>query len=230
VLLPDLSDTGFTMDPLPQHGREPIEAAARVARSHGIWMQVGHAARDASGNRLFNVASVVRPDGSVAGAYRKVHLFSPGGEDRHYAPGDSVTLVDVHADDGTWRVAPMICYDLRFPEVWRHAALAGAELFSLSANWPSRRHAHWAALVRARAIENQAFVACCNRVGRDPQLEYGGGSALIDPLGEAIALGDDRVCALVSVARRGTIESWRRDFGALRDVQPRFLGGAHAAP
>ncbi|MEY2712443.1 MAG: hypothetical protein RL005_665, partial [Planctomycetota bacterium] len=109
-------------------------------------------------------------------------------------------------------------------------ALAGAELFSLSANWPSRRHAHWAALVRACAIENQAFVACCNRVGRDPQLEYGGGSALIDPLGEAIALGDDRVCALVSVARRGTIESWRRDFGALRDVQPRFLGGAHAAP
>ena len=70
ALLPELSDTGFTMDPPPVEGPDPLEAAARVARSRGLWMQVGHATRDASGNRLFNVASIVRPDGSVAGAYR----------------------------------------------------------------------------------------------------------------------------------------------------------------
>jgi predicted amidohydrolase len=224
VLLPELSDTGFTMDPPPQDGPEPIEAAARVARSHGIWMQVGHAARDASGNRLFNVASVVRPDGSVAGAYRKVHLFSPGGEDRHYAPGDSIALVDVHADDGTWRIAPMICYDLRFPELFRLAALAGAEVFMVGACWPAPRKAHRRALAIARAIENQAYVVACNRIGRDPNADHAGDSFVVAPSGEVIAEAGDAERVLVAELDRASFVKWRDGFPALRDMRRGLLG------
>lgn len=224
VVLPELCDVGFTMQAARAAAPSSLPWAQELAARHQVWLQAGLALREAG--QVFNAACVIGPDGAVAAIYRKTFLFSYGTETEHYAAGPGPIVVDIAG----WKVAPFICYDLRFPEVWRHAALAGAELFTLSANWPARRHAHWAALVRARAIENQAFVACCNRVGHDPNLAYDGGSAVIDPLGEAIVLGDDRAGALVAVARRDTIESWRRDFGALRDLQPRWLGGAHAHP
>ena len=224
VVLPELCDVGFTMHAARAAAPSSLPWAQELAARHQVWLQAGLALSEAG--RVFNAACVIGPDGAVAAIYRKTFLFSHGTETEHYAAGSGPIVVDIAG----WKVAPFICYDLRFPEVWRHAALAGAELFTLSANWPARRHAHWAALVRARAIENQAFVACCNRVGHDPNLAYDGGSALIDPLGEAIVLGDGRAGALVAVARRDTIESWRRDVGALRDLQTRWLGGAHAHP
>ncbi|MBM4052123.1 MAG: carbon-nitrogen family hydrolase [Planctomycetes bacterium] len=218
VILPELCDVGFTMQ--ADRAAEPssLPWAQDLAARHQVWLQAGLAIREAG--RTFNAACMIGPDGSLLATYRKTFLFSHGTETEHYAAGSGPIVVEIAG----WRVAPFICYDLRFPEVWRHAALAGAELFTLSANWPARRHAHWAALVRARAIENQAFVACCNRVGRDPNLAYDGGSALIDPMGEALVVGDGRACALDAVARRSTIELWRRDFGALRDMQPGWLG------
>ena len=152
VLLPELSDTGFTMDPPPADRPDPVASAALVARRHGIWIQCGHAEVPPGGGRMRNAATIVRPDGSVAATYRKVHLFSPGGEDRHYAPGDRIAVVDVPTPTGTWRVAPFICYDLRFPELFRLAALAGAEVFAIGACWPAPRALHRRALAVARAL------------------------------------------------------------------------------
>ncbi len=224
VILPELCDVGFTMQADRAAQPSSLPWAQELAARHQVWLQAGLALSEPGG--VFNAACVIGPDGALRATYRKTFLFSYGTETAHYAAGSGPIVVDVAG----WKVAPFICYDLRFPEVWRHAALAGAELFTLSANWPARRHAHWAALVRARAIENQAFVACCNRVGRDPNLSYDGGSALIDPMGDALVLGNDQASALVATARRDTIESWRRDFGALRDLQPRWLRGTHAQP
>ncbi|MEY4534290.1 MAG: hypothetical protein RLZZ246_608 [Planctomycetota bacterium] len=224
VVLPELCDVGFTMRADVAAEPSGVPWAVELAQRHQVWLQAGLAIRE--GSRTFNAACIIAPSGSVIGVYRKTFLFSYGTETEHYAAGSGPIVVDVAG----WKVAPFICYDLRFPEVWRHAALAGAELFTLSANWPARRHAHWAALVRARAIENQAFVACCNRVGHDPALTYDGGSALIDPMGDALVLGDDRCGALVAVARRDALDRWRRDFGALRDLQPSWLGRGDARP
>src|SRR5690606_2545669 len=83
-----------------------------------------------------------------------------------------------------------ICYDLRFPELWRLGALAGAEVFTIGASWPDARQHHWRSLLIARAIENQAYVVAVNRVGRDPHLGYAGGSMIVSPMGEVLAEAD----------------------------------------
>jgi predicted amidohydrolase len=127
------------------------------------------------------------------------------------------------------RVCPLVCYDLRFPELWRLAALSGAEVFTVSSSWPSVRHEHWRALLVARAIENQAFVIAANRCGRDPSNEYAGGSVAIDVLGTRIAEADAREQAIALSLDRAMLESWRARFGALRDARRSLLGDASVA-
>ena len=222
VLTPELADTGFTMDDPPADGPDPVAAAQARCRGHGLWMQVGHAERTEGGKR--NAATIVAPDGSIRGTYRKVHLFSPGREDRHYLPGDALAIVDVVAEDGTWRVAPAICYDLRFPELFRLAALAGAEVFTVGACWPAPRAAHRRALAIARAIENQAYVVACNRIGRDPNADHAGDSFVVAPSGEVIAEGGDAENVLVASLDRGELLRWRDKFPALRDLRRSLLG------
>jgi len=222
VLTPELADTGFTMDDPPASGPEPVTSAAACARRHAVWLQMGHAEPVPAGKR--NAATIVAPDGSTQGTYRKVHLFSPGREDRHYVPGDGLTLVDVAADDGTWRIAPAICYDLRFPELFRLAALAGAEVFTVGACWPAPRAAHRRALAIARAIENQAYVVACNRIGRDPNVDHAGDSFVVAPSGEVIAEAGDAENVLVASLDRGELLRWRDKFPALRDLRRSLLG------
>ena len=229
VLLPELADTGFTMDPPPAGRPDPVEATAQLARRHKVWMQSGHAERDATTGALHNAASIIRPDGSVAGTYRKMHLFSPAREDQHYAPGDTISVIDVPLTDGTWRVAPFICYDLRFPELFRLAALAGAEVFTVGANWPGSRAVHRRALAVARAIENQAFVIACNRIGHDPQAAYHGDSFVVAPSGEIIAEAGDGELALIAELDRNELLRWRDKFPALRDLRRSLLGNVRIA-
>ena len=108
-------------------------------------------------------------------------------------------------------VAPFICYDLRFPEVFRHAARRGAEVFCVIANWPQAREDHWMTLLKARAIENQAYVVGVNRCGHDPSLHYRGRSLIFGPRGEVLADGG---------TEEGTLSA-RLDRDALRDVPAR---------
>ena len=133
------------------------------------------------------VAGVVDADeeglGREVARYTKLHPFSPAGESLHYLPGDAVLLADVHHT----KVSPFICYDLRFPEAFRRAIRLGAELLVVIANWPDARADHWTTLLKARAIENQAYVLGVNRCGRDPWLSYPGRSALFGPKGELIS-------------------------------------------
>ena len=162
-----------------------------------------------------NCAAVHDPRGDEAALYRKAFLFTPAGERDHYVPGDCAVSVDC----GGLRVALAICYDLRFPELWRRAALDGAQCFACIASWPSVRQRHWDALLVARAIENQAFVIGCNRTGRDPNAEYTGGSAIISPLGEVLAhagAGPGTASADIDAA---AVMQWRAKFPALADAR-----------
>jgi predicted amidohydrolase len=133
-------------------------------------------------NRLF----VVFPDGT-AQTYDKKHLFRMGNEHESYHPGAEKLIVTYQG----WRIAPFICYDLRFP-VWSRNVGLGYDLAIYVANWPAARSHAWDILLKARAIENLAFVAGVNRIGSDGnQLAYNGHSTLISFKGEALVPIDD---------------------------------------
>src|SRR5690606_14731624 len=131
-----------------------------------------------------NEALVVNPGGERVAVYRKQRPFTPGGEHLHYTPGHTHCVFSWNG----LKVAVFICYDLRFPELFRAAAAAERpELFLVIANWPDKRIHHWVQLLQARAIENQAYVLGVNRVGSDPSHQYPGRSLMVEPSGEIIA-------------------------------------------
>jgi predicted amidohydrolase len=117
------------------------------------------------------------------------------------------------------RVTPFVCYDLRFPEPFRTAA-ADTDVYAVVANWPDERREHWRTLLRARAIENQAYVVGVNRVGDGGRLHYAGDSAAISPLGEVLAEGDDRERVLFADIDPATVARLRSRFPALDDRRP----------
>ena len=131
---------------------------------------------------VFNTAYVFDRGGACVAAYDKTHLFTPMGEHEYFTPGDHLCTFTL---DGV-KCGLIICYDLRFPELTRSLVLQGADLLFVPAQWPALRRAHWQTLNRARAIENQIFLACCNSCGRAGDVVYGGSSAIYDPWGSVL--------------------------------------------
>lgn len=210
AILPEMFCSGFTMDTAkcaePEGG--PTETwLADVAE--GLGMHVLAGIPELPGPR--NVAALASPDRSIR-RYAKIHPFSFGDENRHYVPGESVVTWDV---EGV-RVTPFICYDLRFPEPFR-AAAADTDAFVVIASWPERRAAHWRALLRARAIENQAWVLGVNRVGTGGGLGYRGDSAAIDVWGDAQVEAAVGEAVLVCDVDPAGVAEARRTFPPLRD-------------
>ena len=140
------------------------------------------------------------------------------------APSPSGSEIENEGTEGSarsaaLRICPAICYDLRFPELFRIGLTMGAEAFALGANWPQARQAHWRALAIARAIENQAFVFAVNRTGADPHLQYAGGSIVVGPKGDVLGeLGDEEQVLSVEVDVE-LVRAWRREFPAWRDLR-----------
>ncbi|MBC7783123.1 MAG: carbon-nitrogen family hydrolase, partial [Burkholderiales bacterium] len=119
-------------------------------------------------------------------------------------------------------IAPLICYDLRFPEVFRIATRAGTEIFVVIANWPTARVHHWTTLLAARAIENQAYAIGCNRCGADPNVAYPGRSVVFDPRGQLIGDAGGAEGVLRVDIDVESLRQYRREFPALNDM--RFVG------
>jgi predicted amidohydrolase len=144
--------------------------------------------------------------------------FTPGGEADHYAAGERP--VAFRWNDCT--VSPFVCYDLRFPEIFRQAAAAHQpELFAVIANWPEKRIQHWVRLLQARAIENQAYVIGVNRVGADPHLTYPGRSLIIDPQGEILVdAGSNEGCIRAKLDLPG-LRKYREGLPFLADLRMR---------
>ncbi len=214
VVLPELFTTGFTMEVAPF--AEPLpgptsETVASWARRHGVYVVA--TVPEQADPLPHNAAFVVSPDGALVATYRKLHPFSFGDENRHYAPGAGLCVFNV---DGV-RCALQICYDLRFPETFRALSDRGVECCFVVANWPERRVGHWSALLVARAIENQMAVCGVNRVGRDPKVVYPGASAIITEQGETLASAGPSEGLVSAVLDLERLRAWRRDFPALRD-------------
>jgi predicted amidohydrolase len=203
AVLPEVAFTGFTMDPQPDPDAEPF--LAELARERGQAIVAGYV-----GEERRNMAIAVDPAGAVLARYAKLHPITYADEHLHYKRGDDLPVFEL----GGVRAAMLICYDLRFPEAFREAALRGAEIFFVIANWPWRRVKHWRTLLRARAIENQAFVVGVNRIGADPRETYVSSSAVAGPHGDVLHEGPGVVDVDPEVVRE-----WRAEFPALRDVR-----------
>jgi omega-amidase len=217
VVLPEMFATGFSMD--VSHIRSGTEEyMAATAREFGIYLLGGvtTAAKDGKGK---NEAVVFDPQGREMARYCKLHPFSFAGENRYFVPGDSVVTFE-------WagmKAAVFICYDLRFPEAFRKAVRKGVELFIVIANWPESRELHWTTLLRARAIENQAFVVGVNRCGKDPKHIYSGQSLIIDPRGQILAEAGKNEGFLQADLDPENVRTYRREFPALQDLRPEFF-------
>jgi omega-amidase len=186
VALPETSTTGFTME--SSRFAEPLEGGsvgklAALAARHRIHVLAGVATRERDGGpgTCFNSALLFAPDGELISHYRKQRLFALGGEDAAYEAGNEHVISEIAGV----RLAPFICYDLRFPELFRPAA-PHVDVMILIANWPVARRVHWDVLSQARAIENQCYFATVNRVGSGGGVTYDGGSAVFGPWGELL--------------------------------------------
>lgn len=218
VALPEMFASGFSME--LDAATEPIggptmRMLADAARRHSMHIIAGLGLRD-QGERLGrNTALVYSPSGELKATYTKMHPFSYAGEHESYAPGAGPVVFDL----GGAQASVFICYDLRFPEAFRRIARGVGVIFVL-ANWPASRALHWDALLRARAIENQCFVAGVNRTGIDGNgIAYAGGSVIYDPLGEAVIRAADEEGVIVAEIETGQVERVRRDFPFLADMR-----------
>jgi omega-amidase len=218
VVLPEMWAIGFSMNvagisETPDNETERFLAAQAARYGIGLLGGVVTTGLDGLGR---NEAVLFGPDGRETARYTKMHPFSFGTETRYYGRGSEVVLFEWQG----FRVAPFICYDLRFPEVFRQAARRGAEVFCVLANWPQVRDAHWRALLEARAIENQAYVLGINRCGTDPQVAYSGHSLLFGPRGELLADAGTTEGMLFAHLDQAALRAYRRDFPVLADIHP----------
>jgi predicted amidohydrolase len=217
LLLPEMFATGFTMNAadIAETPQGPTaQFVAQLAKTHGIHVLAGVVLAN-NASHAQNEALLFDSAGKQICRYAKIHRFSFAAEDQHYAAGTEAVSCAIEG----WRVQPTICYDLRFPELFRQKEVAGAELICAIANWPSTRTSHWDTLLKARAIENQAYVAAVNRCGRDPNVEYSGHSQIISPRGEVIAHAENADTIIQAELDLQKLREYRKIFPALNDVR-----------
>lgn len=213
ITLTEMFATGFSMHPervAEDEGGPNEQFLLDRAREYDCYVSASVAQRGSDG-RFRNNHLLAAPDGAVH-RYAKIHPFSYAGEHEHYAAGDRHLTVDV---DGL-RVTLFVCYDLRFAdEFW--ACGPGTDVFLVPANWPSPRREHWRCLLRARAIENQAYVIGTNRVGYAKRTPHSGDSAIVDPAGRTLAEASGAEAVLVAEISGETVRTVRSEFPFLAD-------------
>ena len=208
--------------PIPGPHTAPF---AEVARRRDAWILVGSTAETSDDPaRPYNTSVLIAPDGSIAAAYRKIHLFDVtveagpvDTESARVTAGDRLVIADV---DGV-RVGLSICYDLRFPELYRALALAGARILTVPANFTERTgRDHWEVLLRARAIENAAYVLAPSQVNGPPGQPAFGRSMIVDPWGTVVAQASDTVAIITAELDLDRVGSLRRQIPVLANRRP----------
>lgn len=220
IVLPELWNTGYVPEKAAEladpDGRRTRERMSSLARECGIRLVAGSVAERLGDGRIVNAAYLFDEKGRTVGRYEKIHLFRPGGEHRHFAAGGRADVFSL----GGVPVAVIVCYDLRFPELCRRLALQGTRVVFVPAAWPASRAAHWRLLLAARAVENQLFVAGCNRTGRVGNTAFAGGSAVFGPWGEAVAEAGDEECVVFAEIWLDRIEEARAAIPVWDDRRP----------
>tara|TARA_B000000441_G_scaffold98393_1_gene68674 strand:+ start:165 stop:929 length:765 start_codon:yes stop_codon:yes gene_type:complete len=215
LVLPETFATGFSLNLEKTMGDEPHHTESflkNLSSQLGIWVMGGMISpagiNSAKGK---NSVLLYSPNGTKTGCYEKINLFKPAGEEKVHLCGNKIEVFEFNG----MKVCPLICYDLRFPEVFRTGIKKGADVFMVHACWPKSRMDHWKILLQARAVENQSYVVGINRTGEEPETEYAGGSIVIDPQGNIILeLGKESICK-EAILERSLVDEWRAAFPAL---------------
>jgi nitrilase len=225
VALPEVfaargSEADYRAAAEPLRGSPVLRTVARWARAKHAWFLAGSVI-ESSGGRVFNTCAVLDRRGRLRASYRKIHLFEARLEDGRvirecdsYSAGREPVMVSIEG----WRVGLALCYDLRFPELFRHYSRRGAALFIVPSNFTQRTGKdHWETLVRARAIENQCFVVAPNQCGTNPEtgVESHGHSMAVGPWGEVLASAGRRPASLVVELDPALLRDVRRRVPAL---------------
>ena len=213
LLFPEMSFTGFSMNTqiTADHDQETKQAVADLARVHRLCIGFGWV--KTQGIKCENLYTIVDDRGETVVEYSKIHPFSYSGEDRFFTAGDSICLFEL----GNIRMTVCLCYDLRFPEVFRKIGRQ-VEAVILPANWPMERRDHWNTLLRARAIENQVYVFAVNCVGDIGGKHYSGDSCVIDPLGRVLEELDGKQ-GILYYDLEGDTQHYRSEFPVLDDIR-----------
>jgi len=222
IILPETFSTGFVVDPAaltPSMGQVSKTFLLDLASELRVWISGSFFEKNsygASNSSLYsNTFFLAGPNGE-SGEYRKLHPFAPGGEDFAVTPGEDICIWDVNG----LRVTPFVCYDLRFANVFWDAA-QDTDVFIVTANWPQSRQLHWETLIASRAIENQAFVIGCNRIGTGNGILYAGGSQAVGPTGHRLCnLQSESGTLIVDVNREAVTEA-RSSFPFIANRRPR---------
>ncbi|HSP86734.1 MAG TPA: carbon-nitrogen family hydrolase, partial [Ignavibacteriaceae bacterium] len=183
LIFPEMTLTGFSMNTeklSEERDGESFKFFSDVAKKYSSNIMAGIIEK--SGTDYFNTLLHIDSSGALLNYYRKIHPFSFSDEDKNFTGSNKPVITEI----GKCKIGLSICYDLRFPELFRFYAKERIDLIINIANWPTPRIEHWKTLLKARAIENQCFVAGCNRISSDPYVEYNGFSSIFDPMGHEV--------------------------------------------
>jgi predicted amidohydrolase len=216
LIFPEMTLTGFSMRS-DIYGEslesESFNYFAGVAKEFECDVVAGIIEKNAG--KYFNTLVHISHEGILKNSYRKIHPFSYSNEDKHFSAGLEPVISDING----WSTGLSICYDLRFPELYRFYGKERAELIIVIANWPDTRIEHWNTLLKARAIENQCYVAGVNRVGDGLRLHYVGFSSVYDPMGKEIVSVVNDEGVIFTEIDKSKVEETRNKFPFLDDIQ-----------
>lgn len=219
IALPEMWNTGFfpqnVEDCCDRDGQMAKALLGNLARRFQVNI-VGGSVANVEAGRLVNTNYVFNRQGEVISQYNKIHLFSPAGEDGVFTAGNKISLFSV---DGVG-AAVVICYDLRFCELIRMLALRDIAILFIPAAWPNPRRMHWDTLVKARAIENQIFVAAINNVGSAGMLSFCGGSMAVDPWGEVLGGAEAEEAIVTCTVDLAVLKEIRSKMPVFKDRKP----------
>lgn len=220
IVLPEMWNTGYALDRIKEladpDGRATRDVLGAFAKEHGVFV-VGGSVAEKIGDEIFNTMYVFNREGKQICKYSKMHLFRLMDEEKFLQAGNQVVTFPL--EEGLIAGAS-ICYDIRFPELSRTLALAGAKVLFVPAQWPHPRLHHWKTLLTARAIENQMYVVACNRTGTSGDTSFFGHSMIIDPWGETVASGGEEEAIITGVLDPSLTDAVRRRIPVFEDRRP----------
>lgn len=220
VVLPEMWTTAYQLENISeicdQGGIPTLDILSKHAKDMEMNIVAGSFA-SMENAKVYNTAYVFNRKGDNIAKYQKIHLFKLMEEHKYIESGSNHCIFEI---DGI-RCGIIICYDLRFPELTRKLALLGIKLLFVPAQWPAARLDHWQTLLKARAIENQIFIAAVNRAGTDLQDEFAGGSMIINPWGEIVAQGGHKEQIITAEIDLSKIEEAKSKIDILGDRVPK---------
>ena len=215
-IFPEMTLTGFTMQAknlAEEISGETFTFFSLLAKSIKSALMYGFI--ENGKNKIFNTLVHLNNQGKIISTYRKIHPFSYANEDKYFGKGKNPIITKVKG----LKFGLSICYDLRFPELYRLYGKEKVDCIVDIANWPETRVEHWRTLLKARAIENQCYVIGVNRVGDDPKLHYNGFSSVFDPMGKEIISVENEEKIIEFEIDKTYVEEVRKKLPFLDDIR-----------